>query len=190
MKFLIVLMMMISSASCNFNGCPMDGCESTLSGYVDIHVDGFGKNVQWQRTDLLQNATRGCVSNAVSTVICALDIGYVSINVTNGQLLWSVNVENDEGVTITSLPIVNYRGYSIIANSTQCALTDPQGGNAGTFTYIPRLIPPLAGPFVTDDGHIVVADLNSVSFRKRIPNTKIIFLVCRYRRFWFTVRSS
>ncbi len=171
MKFFI-LITIISSVRSDFYGCPMDGCESTLSGYVDIHVDGFDKTVQWQRTDLLHNATRGCVSNALSTVICALDIGYVSINVTNGQLLWLLDVEIEEGTITTSLPVVNYQGFSIIANNTQCTLVNPQGGIGGIFEYSPRLIPPLAGPFITDDGQIVVADLTSVSFR----NTLIVIL--------------
>jgi hypothetical protein len=164
MKFFI-LIMIISSADGIFYGCPMDGCESTLSGYVDIRVDGFDKEVQWQRMDLLNNATRGCVSNGLSSIICAVDVGYVSINVTNGQLLWSIAIQPDERTVTTSLPIINYQGFSIVANSTQCMLIEPQGDIRGTFSYIPQLIPPLAGPFVTDDGQIIVADLTSVSFK-------------------------
>jgi len=151
----------------------MDGCDSTLSGFVDIHVDGFDKDVQWRRTDLLNNTSRGCVSNGVGTLICAVDIGYVAINVTNGQLLWSIALNTEERKVPASLPVINYEGFSIIANSTQCTLTDPQGVMVGTFNYDPKLIPPLAGPFVTDDGQIVVADLNSVSL-----STSLFLLRC------------
>ncbi len=167
MKFLI-LVVMISSIGGDFNGCPMDGCDSTLSGFVDIHVDGFDKDVQWRRTDLLNSTSRGCVSNALYSLLCAVDVGYVSINVTNGQLLWSITVETKESMEAASLPVVNYQGFSIIANSTRCTLINPDGTIVGTFNYIPQLISPLAGPFVTDDGQIIVADLTSVSFEQFI----------------------
>lgn len=146
----------------DFYGCPMDGCESTLSGYVDLRVNGFDQNLQWHRADLLTKASRGCVSNVLSSFICAIDIGYASINVSNGQVLWTLAVQPEEETVTLSLPVINYEGLSIIANSTQCTLLNPKGGIGGIFNYIPGLIPPLAGPFVTDDGQIIVADLNSV----------------------------
>ena len=62
----------------------------------------------------------------------------------------------------TSLPIVNYAGFVIIANSSQCTLINPLGELVGTFNYIPPLIPPVAGPFITQDGQILVADAKSV----------------------------
>ena len=168
MMKLFIFMMMISSSSGNFYGCPMDGCESTLSGYVDIPIDGYRGDVKWQRTDLLNNASRGCVSNGLFGIICAVDAGYVSINVTNGQLLWLLPLEIEEETVTVSLPIINYQGFSIIANGTRCTLIEPQGEIGGTFEYIPNLIAPLAGPIVTDDGQIIVADLTSVSFTKNI----------------------
>ncbi|CAF3021047.1 unnamed protein product [Rotaria sp. Silwood2] len=139
----------------------MDGCESTLSGFVDIAVDGFDKDVKWRRTDLLTISSRGCISNALSSLICAVDVGYVSLNMTNGQLLWIIPLESREKTEIASLPIVNYEGFLITANNTRCMLVDPQGVVRGIFNYEPVLIPPLAGPFVTDDGQIIVADLVS-----------------------------
>lgn len=155
---------MISSSSCSFNGCPMDGCDGALSGFVDININGFDKDVQWRRTNLLNNnISRGCVSNGIFSLICAVDIGYVSLNVTNGELLWSIALEAQEIPVTASLPVINYQGYSIIANNTQCALINPQGVIVGTFNYNPILLPPLAGPFVTDGGQIIVADSNSVS---------------------------
>jgi hypothetical protein len=141
----------------------MDGCESTLSGFVDVAVDGFDKNVKWRRIDLSISSSRGCVSNGESSLICAVDIGYVSLNITNGRLLWYIALESGEKIETASLPVVNYRGFLIIANSTRCTLVNPQGDVAGIFNYYPTLIPPLAGPFVTDDGYIMVADSVSVS---------------------------
>jgi hypothetical protein len=163
MKVLILVMMICSSGG-SFTGCLMDGCENTLSSFVDIAIDGFNDHVEWQRTDLLTSPSRGCVSNGLSLLICAVDMGYVSINATNGQLLWSIGLDTEEKTIAASLPIVNFQGFSIVANSTRCTLIDPQGGILGTFDYNPLLVPPLAGPFVTDDGQIIVADLISVSF--------------------------
>ncbi|CAF3681555.1 unnamed protein product [Rotaria socialis] len=160
MKLLILIVMIIYSHG-YFTGCPMDGCESTLSHFVDIAVDGFDKNTKWQRSDLLTNSSRGCVSNGLSSLICSVDVGYVSINITNGELLWSITLEIKERTETASLPVVNYEGFMIIANNTRCTLVDPQGVIRGVFDYTPMLIPPLAGPFVTDDGQIVVADLIS-----------------------------
>jgi hypothetical protein len=166
---LLILAFMISSSSGYFTGCPMDGCESTLSGFVDLAVDGFDEHVKWQRTDLLTISSRGCVSNDQSSVLCAVDTGYVSINVTNGQSLWFIVLEIKEKSVAASLPILNYQGFSIIANSTRCTLVDTRGIISGTFDYEPMLIPPLAGPFITDDGQIIVADSVSVSFYQIIP---------------------
>jgi hypothetical protein len=163
MKLLILLAMICSSGGI-FNGCPLDGCERTLSGFVDIHVDGFDKDVEWRRTDLLNNTSRGCVSNGLYSLMCAVDMGYISINVTNGHLLWSIPLEIEEKTVAASLPIINYQGYSLIANGTRCTYIDPDGAILGTFNYEPKLIPPLAGPFVTDEGQIIVADLTSVSY--------------------------
>ncbi len=165
---------MISSIDGLFNGCPMDGCESTLSGFVDIQVDGFHKDVQWRRTDLLNNISRGCVSNALRSLICTVDIGYASINITNGELLWSIALEPEERTVAATLPVITYQGYSIIANSTRCTLIDPQGGIVGSFNYYPTLIPPLAGPFLIEAGQIVVADSTSVSFEYINPCSKIL----------------
>lgn len=180
MKLLVLMMMMtmIFSSSADFYGCPMDGCESTLNGYVDLRVAGFAKEWQWQRTDLLDNASRGCVSNSFSSVVCAVDVGYVSINVTNGQLLWSFAVQPEEGTMTLSLPVINYQGLLIVANSSVCTLLDAQGAIRGTFNYLPKLIPPLAGPLVTDDGQIIVADLNSVRMTTlmNILKNKILFV--------------
>ncbi|CAF1073696.1 unnamed protein product [Adineta steineri] len=153
---------MISTSSGYFTGCPMDGCETTLSGFVDLSVDKFNEHVEWQRTDLLTISSRGCISNEQTSLICAVDTGYVSINATNGQILWSIPLDIEEKTIAVSLPVINYQGFLIIANSTRCTLINPQGAIVGIFNYIPRLIPPLAGPFVTDDGQIIVAD--SVSF--------------------------
>ena len=164
MKLFLLILITCNGVAGDFYGCPMDGCESTLSGYVDLHVGGFDKDLQWHRTDLLNKASRGCVSNILSSFICAIDVGYASINVTNGQLLWTLAVQSEEETDALSLPVINYEGFSIIANSTQCTLVNPQGTIGGIFDYIPSLIPPLAGPFVTDDGQIIVADLHSVSF--------------------------
>ncbi|UJR34203.1 hypothetical protein I4U23_021609 [Adineta vaga] len=161
MELLVFVLMIISNSHGYFTGCPMDGCESTLSGFVDIDVNRLNERVEWQRTDLLTNPSRGCVSNGESSLICAVDVGYVSINVTNGQLLWSIPLDLEEKTIAESLPVVNYQGFLIIANSTQCTLIDPQGEVAGIFGYIPQLIAPLAGPFVTNDGQIIVADLVS-----------------------------
>ncbi|CAF0827108.1 unnamed protein product [Rotaria sordida] len=161
MKLLILIILIISTSNGYFTGCPMDGCESTLSGFVDVAVDGFDEDVKWRRTDLLTISSRGCVSNGLSSLICAVDVGYVSINMTNGQLLWIIPLKIRGKTETASLPIVNYKGFSIIANNTQCALIDPQGVARGIFNYEPILIPPLAGPFVTDDGQIIVADLVS-----------------------------
>lgn len=161
---LFVVALMICGIVGDFTGCPMDGCESTLSGFVDISVSNFNEHIEWQRTDLLATSTRGCVSNEQTSLLCALDSGYGAFNVTNGQLLWLVGVEAEKGATAVSLPVVNYQGYAIIANSSGCILVNPGGDVVGTFAYLPSLIPPLAGPFVTNDGQIIVADSISVSF--------------------------
>lgn len=191
MKLFLFILMTCNSILGEFYGCPMDGCESTLSGYVDLGVDGFDKALQWHRTDLLNTASRGCVSNILSSFICAIDIGYASINVSNGQLLWTLAVQSEEETDPLSLPVINYEGFSIIANSTQCTLLKPEGAIGGIFNYIPRLIPPLAGPFVTDDGQILVADLNSVSFDYMTLSIDMsIISVCWYRRFWYTAGSA
>lgn len=171
---LLILIVMISSSQCYFTGCPMDGCESTLSGFVDVGVGGFDENAKWRRMDLITSTSRGCVSNGQSSLICALDIGYVSVNITNGQLLWYIALDRVEKTEATSLPVVNYQGYSIIANSTRCVLINPQGVVAGIFNYLPMLIPPLAGPFVTNGGQIVVADLVTVSFENIIRWLEIL----------------
>lgn len=160
----LILMLMISICNGYFTGCPMDGCESTLSGFVDINVVGFDEYAKWQRTDLLTTSSRGCISNGESALICAVDMGYISINMTNGELLWFIALETRHTVEPASLPIVNYEGFMIIANNTKCSLINPHGVVVGVFDYQPILISPLAGPFVTDDGQIVVADLVSVSF--------------------------
>ncbi len=76
-------------------------------------------------------------------------IGYVSINITNGRLLWHIAVKRVETMDAISLPIAYYGGYLIIANSTGCVVINPQGVVSGVFNYNPKLIPPLAGPFVT-----------------------------------------
>jgi hypothetical protein len=171
---LVILLVMISSIDGLFNGCPMDGCDSTLSGFVDIQVDGFDKDVQWRRTDLLSNISRGCVSNALDSPICTVDIGFASINITNGDLLWSIALEPEERTEATELPVITYQGYSIIANSTRCTLIDPQGAIVGSFNYNPTLISPLAGPSLIEAGQIVVADSTSVSFEYINPSSKIL----------------
>lgn len=167
MKFLslLSLLLMLFNSSDAFDGCPMDGCDRTLSGFVDINVNGFNPNVEWRRTDLLNHTSRGCVSNGMYSVICAVDTGYVSINITNGELIWSITLNSEEKSMEIPLPVVNYQGYSIIANDTRCALINPQGEIVGTFNFHPKLISPLAGPFVTDNSQIVVGDLNAVSYK-------------------------
>lgn len=159
---LFVLIWLISYVSCSYFGCPMDGCDSSLSSFVDININGFNKDIQWQYTNLINKTTRGCVSNSRSSLICVIDDGYVGLNITNGQILWSVTIDNDQTSESAALPIVNRIGYSIIANSSRCTLIDPDGNIVGTFNYSPELQSPLAGPFVTNDGQIIVAD--SVSF--------------------------
>ncbi|CAF0765861.1 unnamed protein product [Adineta steineri] len=159
---LLILFLIISTSNGYFTGCPMDGCETTLSGFVDLNADKFNEHVEWQRTDLLTISSRGCISNEQTSLICAVDVGYVSINATNGQILWSIPLDIEEKTIAVSLPVINYQGFLIIANSTRCTLINPQGAIVGIFNYIPLLIPPLAGPFVTNDGQIIVAD--SISF--------------------------
>ncbi len=73
----------------------------------------------------------------------------MSINITNGRLLWHIAVKRVETMDAISLPIAYYGGYLIIANSTGCVVINPQGVVSGVFNYNPKLIPPLAGPFVT-----------------------------------------
>ena len=141
----------------------MDGCESTLSHFVDLSIDGFHTPLQWSRTDLIKQASRGCVSNDQSSLICTLDGQYASINVTNGQVRWSIYLKPQRELITYSLPIINYAGFSIIANDSQCTLIDPQGSIVGTFEYQPILKTLLAGPIITDDGQIIVADAISVS---------------------------
>lgn len=145
----------------------MDGCESPLNHFVDLPIDSFDRELQWKRTDILQKSTRGCISNDQSTILCAVDTGYASINVTNGQTLWTMDLNGEAPTTTISLPIVNYAGFSIIANSSRCTLLSPDGAIGGTFDYTPKLIPPLAGPVITEDGQIIVADAKSVRLAHR-----------------------
>lgn len=168
MKLHIVFAFFISVVvTGDFTGCPMDGCDSPLSHFVDLSIEGFDQQVQWRRTDLLTKTTRGCISNDRSSVLCAVDVGYVSINLTDGQPIWFVELETEEKAEPASLPVINYAGFSIIANSTRCTLINPQGNIAGVFDYTPRLLGALAGPFVTDDGQIIIADSVSVSIELR-----------------------
>jgi hypothetical protein len=96
-----------------------------------------------------------------------VDVGYVSINLTNRESIWFIELETEEKSEAVSLPVINYAGFSIIANSTRCTLINPQGDIAGTFDYTPRLIEALAEPFVTEDRQILVADSVSGSFELR-----------------------
>ena len=162
MKLTLVCVLILTSDA-YFTGCPMDGCDSALTGFVDLSIDGFADHVEWQLTDLITTSTRGCVSNEQSTLLCAIDEGYASINVTNGELLWTIPLDVEQSRTPASLPVLNHAGFSIIANRTRCSLISPRGHVTGTFDYEPMLIGSLAGPFVTDDGQIVVADSLSVS---------------------------
>ena len=167
---LTLFCVLIFSSDAYFTGCPMDGCDSALTGFVDVSIDGFAEHVEWQLADLVTAPTRGCVSNERSSLLCAIDQGYASINVTDGQLLWSISLDVEQSRTPASLPVLNNAGFSIIANSTRCSLISPQGRVAGTFDYEPTLIAPLAGPFVTDDGQIVVADSFSVGEKTLIDS--------------------
>lgn len=163
MMRILLFIILISKSNSYFTGCPMDGCESTLSNFVDLTIDGFHENVKWRRIDLLKNDSRGCVSNGLSSIICVVDSGYASFNITNGELLWLIAIQTSEETETASLPIVNYEGFLIISNNTDSMLVNHDGKIQGVFNYEPILIPPLAGPFVTDDGQIIVADLVSVS---------------------------
>ena len=134
---LLILICVISTINCSFFGCPMDGCDRSLSSFVDVNISQFDRNVFWQRTDLLNKTTRGCVSNSGSSLICSIDNGYVGVNITNGQILWLVPMKIDERSDVASLPIVNFNGYSIIANSSGCTLINAVGDIIGTFNYNP-----------------------------------------------------
>ena len=167
MQVQIVFAFFIVVITGDFTGCPMDGCESSLSHFVDLSIERFDQQVQWRRMDLVTKSTRGCISNDRSSVLCVVDVGYASINLTSGQPIWFVELDTEEKSDAASLPVINYAGFAIIANNTRCTLINPQGSIAGTFNYTPRLIGAVAGPFVTDDGQIIIADLVSVSIELR-----------------------
>ena len=161
-SLILFVVFCVSRINSDFTGCPIDGCGSSLNHFVDLSIAKFNREIQWKRTDLLRKPTRGCVANDQSTILCAVDQRYVSINITNGEILWSIDLQDEERTNTTSLPIVNYAGFVILANSSQCTLINPLGDLVGTFNYIPPLVPPLAGPLITQDGQILVADAKSV----------------------------
>lgn len=163
---LLIIYLLISINDAYFTGCPMDGCENTLSHFVDLPIHSFHSDIAWHRTDLLRKETRGCISNDQSSVICSTDSGFSSINADDGQIRWSIDFQSDSNTDTYSLPVINYAGYSIIANYSHCTLIDPNGSIGGTFLYQPILQGPLAGPFVTVDGQIIVADSISVNEQK------------------------
>jgi hypothetical protein len=175
MKVQIVFAFFISVITGDFTGCPMDGCESSLSHFVDLSIERFDKQLQWRRTDLVTKSTRGCIANDRSSVLCVVDVGYASINLTNGQPIWFVQLDTEEKSEAASLPVINNAGFSIIANNTRCTLINPEGNIAGTFNYTPRLLGAVAGPFVTDDGQIIIADSVSVSIGLQKQSMIFIF---------------